>query len=167
LLLLGSFGLGWFMTGLDVSPLRLKLYAWHKWIGVSIFVLVLLRLCWRLYSPPPALPAAMPGWEKRAAEISHHLLYLLLLAVPLSGWLMSSAKGFQTVLFGLWPIPDLLAKNPALGAALEAVHETLTWLFAGVIGLHAAAALKHHFIDRDAVLTRMLPGLRAPHRSNS
>jgi cytochrome b561 len=167
LLLIGSFGLGWTMTDLDVSPLRLKLYAYHKWLGVTIFMLVALRLIWRLVSPPPPLPAHLPGWERRAADVSHHLLYLLLFAVPLSGWLMSSAKGFQTVLFGLWPIPDLLTKNPPLGAALEAVHETLTWIFLGMIALHAAAALKHHFIDRDEVLARMLPGIRAPNRSDT
>jgi cytochrome b561 len=162
LMLLGSFSLGFYMHELPLSPTKLKLYAYHKWLGVTIFVVAVLRLGWRLWSPPPALPASMPSWEKRAADISHHLLYLLLFAAPLSGWLMSSAKGFQTVWFGLWPIPDLLAKNPPLGEALESVHETLTFMLLGVIVLHVAAALKHHFIDRDEVLARMTPGLSAP-----
>ncbi len=161
-MLLGSFTLGFVMHDLAVSPLKLKLYAYHKWLGVMVFVLVALRLTWRLWSPPPALPASMPGWEKRAAEISHRLLYLLLFAVPLSGWLMSSAKGFQTVLFGLWPIPDLLGKNPPLGEALEQVHWLLNKLLLGLVSLHVVAALKHHFIDRDDVLARMTPGVAAP-----
>jgi cytochrome b561 len=104
----------------------------------------------------------MPSWEKRAAEISHRLLYLLVLAVPLSGWLMSSAKGFQTVLFGVVPIPDLLAKQPPLGAALEAVHWALNKMLLGLVSVHVAAALKHHLVDRDEVLARMTPGVTAP-----
>jgi cytochrome b561 len=104
----------------------------------------------------------MPNWEKRAAEISHHLLYYFLFAAPLSGWLMSSAKGFQTVLFGKFPIPDVLHKNPPLGEALDAVHVAIVWMLLGLIGLHVLAALKHHFVDRDEVLARMTPGLSPP-----
>ena len=162
LLLIGSYSLGFYMEDLPVSPAKLKLYAYHKWNGVTIFALVALRLTWRLWSPPPPLPVSMPGWEKRAAEISHRLLYLLVFAVPLSGWLMSSAKGFQTVWFGVLPIPDLLSKNPPLGEALETVHWALNKMLLGLVSLHVAAALKHHFIDRDEVLTRMTPCLPAP-----
>jgi cytochrome b561 len=161
LLLIGSFSLGFYMAELALSPTRLKLFSYHKWIGVTIFLLAALRLTWRLLVPPPPLPQ-MPAWERRAAEISHRMLYLFLFAVPLSGWLMSSAKGFQTVYFGVLPIPDLLTKNPPLGEALEAVHEMLTKLFLGLIALHAAAALKHHFLDRDDVLARMTPGISPP-----
>jgi cytochrome b561 len=164
LLLIGSFSLGFYMADLAISPLRLRLFAYHKWIGVTVLALTVLRLAWRLLAPPPVLPASMPAWEKRAAGISHRLLYLLLFAAPLSGWLMSSAKGFQTVLFGVLPIPDLLSKNPPLGAALTEVHETLVLMLLGLIGLHVAAALKHHFIDRDEVLARMTPGLSLPSR---
>jgi cytochrome b561 len=168
-LLLGSFSLGFYMEDLAMSPTRLKLYAYHKWIGVTIFALVALRLAWRLWSPPPPLPGSMPAWERRAAEISHRLLYLMLFAVPLSGWLMSSAKGFQTVLFGVLPIPDLLSKNPPLGAALEEVHWMLNKMLLGLVSLHIAAALKHHFVDRDEVLARMTPGLTPPrsHRNTT
>jgi cytochrome b561 len=161
-LLIGAYSLGFYMEDLPVSPARVKLFAYHKWLGVTIFAVVALRLGWRLWSPPPPLPATLPRWEMRAAEITHRLLYLLLFAVPLSGWLMSSAKGFQTVLFGVLPLPDLLAKNPPLGAALEAVHKALNKILLGVVLLHIAAALKHHVVDRDAVLARMTPGLRPP-----
>lgn len=162
LMLIGSFSLGFYMHDLPVSPLKLKLYGYHKWLGVTIFAVAVLRLGWRLWSPPPTLPDSMPAWEKRAADISHHLLYFLLFAAPLSGWLMSSAKGFQTVWFGLLPIPDLLHKNPALGEALETTHEALTLMLLAVVGLHVAAALKHHFVDKDEVLARMTPGVSPP-----
>jgi cytochrome b561 len=99
----------------------------------------------------------MPAWQQRAAHAGHVLLYLLMIAVPLTGWLMSSAKGFQTVYFGVLPIPDLLAKNKELGHLLEEVHETLNYLMIALVVGHAAAALKHHFVDRDDVLTRMRP----------
>ncbi len=156
-LLVVVFTLGFYMVDLKMSPTKLKLFSYHKWIGVSIFMLVLLRLAWRWRVPPPALPATMPAWTQRAAEITHRLLYLLVILVPLSGWLMSSAKGFQTVLFGVLPIPDLLDKNAALGAALEQVHWALNKMLLTVIALHVAAALKHAIVDRDGVLQRMLP----------
>lgn len=159
LLLTGSFTLGYTMTGLAVSPQRLRLYSYHKWIGVTVFLLVILRLAWRFRSRPPALPAQMPAWERSAAEISHRLLYLLLFATPLSGWLMSSAKGFQTVYFGVLPIPNLLDKNPPLGEILGQVHYSLQLLLLLAAGLHIAAAFKHHYRDRDDVLARMAPGV--------
>ena len=89
--------------------------------------------------------------------MTHWLLYALMFAIPLSGWLMSSALGFQTVWFGVLPLPDLVPKDKALGDALRAVHEVLNFTLLALVGVHTAAALKHHFIDRDTVLTRMLP----------
>ena len=156
----GAFVIGFYMADLPLSPQKLQLVSWHKWNGVSIFMLVLLRLCWRLTHTPPPLPAGMPSWERRAAEASHRLLYLLILAMPLSGWLMSSAKGIQTVWFGLLPLPNLLQKNPPLGEALQEVHSTLGFIILGFVALHVLAALKHHFIDRDDVLARMTPGIK-------
>ncbi|HET9700065.1 MAG TPA: cytochrome b/b6 domain-containing protein, partial [Burkholderiales bacterium] len=105
------------------------------------------------------------SWPQRlAADFAHQLLYVLMFAVPLSGWLMSSALGFQTVWFGLLPIPDLLPKDPLLGDALKGVHMNLNFLMAGVVALHGLAAVKHHVLDRDDVLRRMLPAwnLRRP-----
>ncbi len=157
LLLLGVFALGFYMVDLKMSPTKHKLFAYHKWLGVSIFVLIGLRLSWRLWHPPPALPATLAPWVHRASEVTHRLLYLLVFLVPLSGWLMSSAKGFQTVLFGALPIPDLLGKDAALGAALEQVHWALNKMLLATIALHVAAALKHAIVDRDGVLQRMLP----------
>jgi len=159
LLLCAAFPVGFYMVELALSPTKLKLFSYHKWVGVTVFALVGLRLLWRSVNPPPPSPA-MPSWALRTAQITHRLLYLLLLAVPLSGWLMSSAKGFQTVYLAQVPIPDLLGKDPALGAALESVHWMLNKMLLGAIALHVAAALKHHFVDRDGVLLRMLPALR-------
>jgi cytochrome b561 len=157
--LVGTFGLGLYMHELPLSPQKLKLYSWHKWAGVTIFLFVILRLVWRLGHRPPALPALMPAWQRRAAEATHGLLYILMFAVPLSGWLMSSAKGFQTVWFGVLPLPDLLQKDTELGDLLQQVHMILNFSMAGLVLAHLGAALKHHLIDRDDVLARMLPFL--------
>lgn len=162
LLLIGSFSLGYVMTDLAMSPTKLKLFSYHKWLGVTIFMLVILRLLWRLRVKPPPLPDAMARWERRLAAFTHGLLYVLLFAVPLSGWLMSSAKGFQTVYLGWLPIPDVIGKNREWAGWLQATHETLTSIMLGLVALHVAAALKHHFINRDGVLLRMLPRLRRP-----
>ena len=100
----------------------------------------------------------MAPLERIAAHAGHHLLYVLMFAIPLTGWLMSSAKGFQTVWFGVLPIPDLLAKDKALGDLLQTVHVVLNFVLIAVLLGHVGAALKHHFFDKDDVLTRMLPG---------
>ena len=157
ILLFGLLALGFYMKDLPLSPEKLQLYSWHKWAGVTAFLLVLVRLAWRVAHRPPALPASMPKLMQLAAHAGHLALYLLMLAIPLSGWLMSSAKGFQTVWFGILPIPDLLEKNKELGAQLAEVHEALAILFILTLLAHIAAALKHHFIDKDDILTRMLP----------
>jgi cytochrome b561 len=159
--LAGLFAVGLYMTGLKLSPQKLQIYSWHKWAGVAVFLLALARLAWRIGHRPPPAPATMPRWQRVAAEGTHHLLYLLMLAIPLSGWLMSSAKGFQTVWFGVLPLPDLLAKDKALGDLLALVHKSLNFTLAALVLAHAGAALKHHFVDRDGVLARMLPFLRS------
>ncbi len=154
--ILGAFAVGVYMHELSLSPWKLKVYSWHKWAGVTIFLLAVLRLGWRAGHRPPELPA-MPLWQQRVAALTHVGLYALMFAIPLAGWLMSSAKGFTTVYFGVLPLPDLLAKNVDLGKQLAEVHETLAWLMLGLVGLHAAGALKHHLLDKDDVLKRMLP----------
>lgn len=160
-LVFAGWGLGWFMTDLPASPDKLRYYSWHKWLGVTVFLLALVRALWRATHAPPPLPATTAPWQVRAARVSHFLFYVLLLALPLSGWLMSSAKGFQTVYLGVVPLPDLLGKDKALGETLEEVHEVLGEALAWLVALHVIAAAKHHFIDRDRVLRRMLPVLLA------
>ena len=165
ILLFGMLALGFYMHDLPLSPQKLQLYSWHKWAGVTAFLLVLVRLGWRVTHIPPALPASMPKLMQVAAHAGHFALYALMIVIPLSGWLMSSAKGFQTVWFGVLPIPDLLAKDKELGDLLALVHKSLNLLFGAVIVGHIGAALKHHFIDKDDILTRMLPGHPTPRRT--
>jgi cytochrome b561 len=159
-LVLAAVTIGTYAVGLEVSPRKLKLYSWHKWIGVTIFLLALLRVGWRWTHAAPPLPPGMAHWERRLAAATHGLLYLLLFAVPLSGWLMSSASGFPVVYFGLLPLPDLVTKDKALADALKLTHDLLNDALILLVGLHVAAALKHHLHDRDTVLIRMLPGLK-------
>ncbi|OOG55326.1 cytochrome b [Polaromonas sp. C04] len=155
LLIVTGFCLGLSMADLPLSPLKLRLFSYHKWVGVSVWALLLVRVLWRIMHAPPPLPAGMPAWERTAAHAGHLLLYVLMALIPISGWLMSSAQGVTTVYLGLWPLPDLLAKNEALGRLLLIVHRILNYALLGAVVLHVAAALKHHFVDRDGVLGRM------------
>ena len=155
--LIGVFSFGLYMADLPVSPDKLKYYSWHKWAGVTLFAILVFRVVWRFTHRPPALPAHMGPGEQFVAHAGHGMLYLLMFAIPLSGWMMSSAKGIQTVLFGVLPIPDLLERNKELGALLQTAHWALSMLLAAVVIGHVAAALKHHLIDKDDVLSRMLP----------
>ena len=159
LLIFALFPVGLYMVGLPLSPEKLRIYSYHKWTGVTIFLLALLRLAWRLSHGAPPPPAAMPPWQRRLAAVSHGALYLLLLVIPLSGWVMSSALGVPVVYFGVLPLPDLVAKNKELGEALKVVHASLNFTLAALVVLHTAAALKHHLVDRDDVLVRMIPFL--------
>ena len=157
LLILANLALGLYTVGLPLSPAKLRNFSFHKWIGVTVFLLAAARLAWRLWHAPPALPVAMAPWERRSAHVTHVLLYALFFAAPLTGWLFSSASGFQTVYLGAFPIPDLLSKDKALADALKLAHKSINYTMAGVIVFHVAAALKHHFVDQDDVLRRMLP----------
>lgn len=157
LMIIGLFALGQYMSDLSMSPRKLQLYSWHKWFGVTVFLLALVRLGWRLTHQPPSLPTQMSKLQQLASHTAHAALYGLMLAIPISGWLMSSAKGYQTVWFGLLPIPDLLGKDKVLGDALAELHGALNGLLMFIVVVHVIATLKHHFIDRDDVLKRMLP----------
>jgi len=159
LLIFCTFPVGLYMVDLKLSPWKLRIFSYHKWIGVTVFLLVLARVAWRATHAAPPLPASVPAWERHLAGSVHLLLYMLLFAIPLSGWLFSSAAGVQTVYFALLPLPDLVPKDKMLADLFRFVHMFLNYSFAALVGLHAAAALKHHFLDRDAVLARMVPGL--------
>jgi cytochrome b561 len=161
LLVVAGFTLGLSMVGLPFSRQKLQWYAWHKWIGITIWLLTCGRLAWRWRHPAPPMEF-MPAWQQRAAVVAHALLYALLLAIPLSGWLYSSATGVQVVYLGLLPLPDLVPKDKAMADVLRGVHVTLNFTLLALVCIHGAAALKHHFVDRDAVLIRMLPRFRNP-----
>jgi len=159
-LLVASVGLGLYMVGLKLSPLKLRLYSWHKWIGVTIFLVIAVRLIWRATHMPPPPTATSPKWQQAAAVVNHWLLYMLLICIPISGWLMSSAYGVPVVYFGVLRLPDLLQKNKELADALKTLHETLAFTMLALVAVHAMAALKHHLADGDDVLHRMLPLIR-------
>lgn len=159
--LAGIFAVGLYMADLPFSPLRLKLYNWHKWAGVTILTLSALRLLWRLTHTPPALPPAMvqamPNWQVRAYHATHVALYALFFIVPLIGWAYSSAAGFPVVAFGVLPLPDFVPADKALAALIKPLHGFSAYALAALVVLHVAAALKHHLVDNDGLLRRMLP----------
>lgn len=158
LLIFAGFALGLYMTDLELSPDKLRYYLWHKWLGITVFLLAAVRLGWRAANPPPTLPGAMPAWQVRAAGAAHGLLYVLMLAIPVSGWIYSSATGVSVTWLNLVDLPNLVPKDREWAKILLLVHRSLNYLLAAVVTVHVAAAFKHHFVDRDDILARMLPG---------
>ena len=152
-LIIGNFAFGLYFVDLPFSPQKLRYFSWHKWAGVLVLPLAAAFLARRAIYREIPLPASMPHWERELSRFTHALLSLLFYASPLSGWLYSSAAGFQTVLFGVLPLPDAIGRDREAAEALKAVH---VWMN------YALAALKHHFVDRDDVLARMIPLLRRP-----
>ena len=158
--LAANFALGLTMADMALSPEKLKFFSWHKWAGITLLGLVVLRLPWRLLRrPPPLLP--MPAWQKYAAEAVHTLMYVLMFGIPLSGWLMSSAAGIQVVYLGMFPLPNLVAKNKVLFDLLKDVHESLNYGLLALVLAHIAGVLKHQLFDHDATLARMIPWMRS------
>lgn len=158
-LLCALLGLGWFMValpdaGFDTRKVMLILY--HKQIGLAAFVGGLVRLGWRLANPLPALAAGTGYWQAVAARFVHLAFYGLMLAMPVSGWLMSSAAAIPVSWFGWFDLPDAVAPNEALFRRLLEVHRWLGWALAALLAVHAGAALAHHFLRRDDTLRRMV-----------
>jgi cytochrome b561 len=152
--LAASFCVGVFMSDLATSPLKLRLINWHKWAGITILAFSSVRLVWRLtHAPPPDV--AMPAWQRSLAHFSHRTMYGLFFAVPLAGWAYTSAAGFPVVLFGALPLPDFVPADKALAERIEPWHAALAFALAGMVLVHVAAAIKHHFVDRDGLLRRM------------
>lgn len=167
LLIAGMVGLGTYMTEVEGDfQYKLWLYQLHKSFGVTLFALLVVRLVWRQISPPPPMPATMPSWERRAAQTAHVALYVLMFAIPLSGWARVSASplSIPTNVFGLFKLPHLpflaslrAEQKEALEPVFQTVHWGLAWTLVAVVALHAAAALRHAFVLRDDVMNRMLP----------
>lgn len=165
-----QIAIGLAMTQLPLTPARqFPLYQMHKSIGITVLAVVLLRVAWRLTHRPPPLPDTMPLVERRFASAAHLVLYGLLVGLPLTGWAVVSASPYNipTVLYGLVPWPHLpvlstLHDKAPVEAVLATIHSFGGWFLAALIGVHAAAALRHHVLLHDAVLWRMLPLLRRP-----
>lgn len=161
LLIIAAFVMGLYMTGIHgFSLLKLKLFSWHKWIGVTVFGLALLRVVWRATHAAPPVAAGTPAWQAKAAGGVHHLLYVLMVLVPITGYFYTLAAGVPVVYLGKWAMPVLIDKNESLAPVLQAVHTWLNYGMAAIVLMHAAAALKHQFINRDGTLARMLPFLK-------
>jgi cytochrome b561 len=147
--------LGWLMPGIGRNVAPGAAMALHISIGMTILVLIVARLGWRL-THPVAPESQLPHWQHIGAKLIHWLLYAAVLLTTLSGWLYESARGWTISLFGLVPLPRLVAGGSALGRALGLWHATLTWILIGLIGIHVAAALVHLFVYRDRIFYRML-----------
>jgi cytochrome b561 len=161
LLMICGFYLGWIMTDIPgFTPTKLKYFSWHKWIGVTVFALAVIRLLWRLTHRAPPLPDSTSAFQKAAAHAVHVLLYLLMLVIPISGYFYSSSAGIQVVYLGIIPLPTLISPNPALRVVLRTTHIWLNYTLLAFFAMHVLAALKHHFIERDGILGRMIPFLK-------
>lgn len=159
--IIAAWTFGLLQDDLPSGPERMALIDTHKAIGSTVIVLVALRILWRLFNPAPPLPGTMAPWLQGAALVGHLILYILMVAMPMSGWLISSAFGYPVMLAGIVELPSLLAdKDPELGRAAAQAHGLMAWILAAVVLGHIGMALKHHFIDRDDILTRMMPRAR-------
>jgi cytochrome b561 len=157
-LILAQIALGIMAVAWRLSPTKLNLYFWHKSTGMLLLALLVLRLGWRLANRAPALPAGLPAWERSAAHAGHALLYLLMAALPVTGWIVNAAANIPLRIFGLIPLPAIVAPDKALADLAAWVHRGLFVLLALVLVAHIGAALRHHFVKRNSVLVRMLPG---------
>ncbi len=162
LLIIGLVIVGLTMDDMANSPDKVNVYALHKSTGLTVLVLVVLRLLWRLIDPRPPYEAGMPAWQRKVSSLTHGLLYVLMLSQPLSGWLFNSASNFPLQWFWLLKVPALAGPDPELKALARDIHGAGFYLLGALIALHVGAALKHHFVDRDATLARMLPGVSSP-----
>lgn len=149
--------LGWMAVSWKLSPTKISLFFWHKSLGILLLAIVALRLGWRTINPTPRLPAGVPAWEHATARTSHILLYVLLIAMPVSGWIVNSAANIPFRVFGWFSLPALTAPDKALAAYMKTIHLGLFVVLALALALHIAAALRHHFWLGHDILRRMLP----------
>ncbi len=163
LIILLLLGHGWWMTHLAPRPDRLAHYAGHSALGYDFLVLLLLRLLWRWLNPVPALPADLKPWERAAAHIGHISLYVLMLVVSVTGWMVASTFRVPITkdLFGInWP-PLITGVDRSVRQWIEGSHMILAYLLAAVVAVHVIGALRHHFVKRNDILRRMTWGMRA------
>jgi cytochrome b561 len=155
-LITGMLIIGFVMINMENSPAKLQLYALHKSFGILILILACIRIWWKFRNVSPILPDTLDIWQKRAAKANHIILYALMIAMPLSGWAMSSAAGFPVSVFGWFILPSLVPANKALLGLFREMHLIIAYLIIIMTLLHATAAFLHHFYYKDNVLRRML-----------
>ena len=160
-LIVVQISLGWAADTWRLSPTKLELFIWHKSTGILLLMLAILRMGWRFANPPPRPPDGLPGWERGAGVAVHAALYVLMVAIPVSGWVINSAANIPLNVFWLFPLPDITPPSKSLADLAARVHLSLLVALTVVLCLHVGAALRHHFMRRNDVLVRMLPGERS------
>jgi cytochrome b561 len=155
-LLVVQYPIGWFLPDLhgDMKP---AIMTFHVSFGILILMLIVLRLAWRL-THPVAPESSLPRWQRLGSEAAHWLLYALVLATTVTGWLSASFRGWSISLFYLVPLPMLASENESAAEAFDGWHQAMGWTLLVVIGIHVASAMAHLFIYRDRIMQRMLPG---------
>jgi len=156
LVLLVQVPAGITMVSVDPGTVQNIGYNIHKTTGIVIFLLAIVRLGWRRSQPVPLLPADLPGWQAQAARATHVLLYLLLFAMPITGFLYTAMGGFPVPFFGLYDLSRLVPVNKPAAEVFKIAHLTLQWVLYVVVALHVCGALHHHVIRKDGILRRML-----------
>jgi cytochrome b561 len=157
-LVFAQFALGWAAVSWRLSPTKLDLFVWHKSTGMLILALMVIRVAWRSANVAPSPPADMRPLERRTAHASHLLLYLVLLLMPMTGWIVNSAANIPFRMFWLIPVPAIVEPDKAMADAAARVHFVLFVVLSLLLAVHIGAALRHHFVKRNDVLVRMLPG---------
>jgi cytochrome b561 len=162
MLIVGMFVLGWTAVNYPMSPTKLELFLWHKSIGLTLFALVLFRILWRLTNETPAKPTGVSASEQQLARIGHVTLYLLMILMPVSGYIVNSTANFSFRYFGGGQVPNLIPADKAWQDVAETVHLAAFWIFATVILIHVLAAFRHHFFKKNDTLKKMLTGAENP-----
>jgi cytochrome b561 len=156
-----GFYFGWTMTDIPgITPTKLRYFSWHKWIGVTVFALAVIRVLWRVRHKAPSMPRRISAWQRGTAHLVHFLLYALMIMIPMSGYLYSSTAGIQVVYLGIVPLPTIIGPNPALKVTPGFVQIYLNYTLLALVALHLMAVLKHQFVDHDSLIARMIPFLR-------
>jgi cytochrome b561 len=156
-LLLVQYSIGWLMPDIHGGMKPGAAMTFHVSLGIVILILIVLRLAWRL-THPVAPESSLPPWQRLSSEAVHWLLYALVLATTLTGWLFASFRGWSMSLFYLAPLPMLASDHAAAGKTMDGLHQAMEWALLVVIGIHVASAMAHLFIYRDRIMQRMLPG---------
>ena len=150
---------GLLMTDMKQGPDMFKVYALHKSVGIVVLTLAVLRLIWKLTNPHPHSLPTHQKWERYLARLTHVFLYFAIIGMPLSGWAMSAAKNYPVSVFGLFTLPNIVPPSEEIAKLANQFHELTAYALIAAIGLHFAGAMKHHIIDKDGTLRRMIPGL--------
>lgn len=152
---------GIIMVGMEASPQKFQIYDLHKALGIIVLTLAIARIAWKFMNVQPMEIVTHKRWEKILSKIVHTFFYVAMVGMPMSGWAMSSAAGYPVSMFGLFDLPNLFPENKEILDEIKLVHKFFGYSLLAIIGLHMAGALKHHFIDKDATLRRMLPFYRS------